>query len=133
MDFDSIWKEAEEAGAKAIKDFSDTHGHDERAGGFDSGACGFAWITIRPARGKFVNWCKAQNKTATAIASEKHGRTYPVKTFGDNGWNGGWVLWSPGAKKYRGQSVDTYEVAARGFAGVLRKHGIDAHVGSRLD
>ena len=120
MDYAAIWNEANEAGAKALAEYTEKYG-------YDRGSCGFAWITIRPARGKFVSWCKNQN--------DEHSKTqkYPNTPFGDNGWSGGWVLWAPGSKGYSGQSVNAIESAAQGFAKVLEQHGIKADVGSRLD
>lgn len=81
----------------------------ETARGLD---CGFAWVVVRPARGPFVNWCKANGK----------GRT---------GHGGGWHFWNPG--KHPTQSIDTKQAGARAFAHVLAAHGIVAEVGSRLD
>lgn len=133
MDFAAIWAEAEAAGQKAIDDFSAKYGTNERAGGYDSGACGFAWVKIRPARGPFVTWCKKQNAAATVAKTAEMGRHYQVTSYGDLAYNGGWEIWSAGSKNYHGQSVDTKEVAARAFAEVLNKHGIKAMVGSRLD
>lgn len=132
-DFAKIWADAEAAGKQAIADFSAQHGANERSGGYDQGPCGFAWIVIRPARGKFVNWCKAQNKIATEIKSAEKGRDWPMTPYGDSHYNGGWCLWQPGSKSYHGQSVSTYEVAARGFAKVLEANGIPCAIGSRLD
>ena len=132
-DFAKIWAEAEAAGKQAIADFSAKYGTNERSGGYDSGACGFAWIVIRPARGKFVNWCKAQNKIATEAKTAENGRTWPMTPYGDNHYSGGWCLWQAGSKDYRGQSVDVYQVAATAFAKVLEANGIPCSVGSRLD
>jgi len=129
-DFAAIWAEAEEAGQRAMRELSDRYSKGASGQGlYDGGACGFAWVNIRPARGKFVNWCKAQNK----IATEAHEKKWPQKTYGDNGWPTGWQLWKPGSKGYHGQSIDMYEAASRAFAEVLIKHGIPATTGSRLD
>ena len=74
--------------------------------------CGFAWVTVKPARGSFVSFCK------------KHG-------IGHSGTYGGWEfsLFSV----YGGQSMDLKEVSCRAFATVLRSHGISCSVGSRAD
>ena len=78
------------------------------------GACGFAWVTVKPARGPFVAWCKSQ------VSRE----------FGHKAYDGGWQFWSPG---YNGQCLSTKELAAVAFCAVLVKHGLKATVGSRLD
>jgi hypothetical protein len=77
--------------------------------------CGFAWVSVRPARGKFVSWCKAQS-----------GREYGRRHEGD-----GWVFWSPG--NYNGQDMDVKRAGAEAFAAVLAEAGIKAVVCSRLD
>lgn len=74
--------------------------------------CGFAWVTIRPARGEFVSYCKRNN-------------------IGDKGWAGGWWIDNPGRAQV--QQVDHKLAGARAFAAVLGKHGLLADVGSRLD
>ena len=82
----------------------------EGARGFD---CGFAWVIVKPAKGPFVAWCKANGK-------------------GKKGYNGGWQFWyslfSVGT-----QSVSVHVEAAEAFAAVLRKYGIEAVTDSRLD
>lgn len=104
-----IYSEAKAAGFLAATEYQATlppEGHR----GLD---CGFAWVIVRPARGPFVTWCK----------NNQHGR---------KGYEPGWHFWysefSIGT-----QSVSVHEKAAEAFAAVLRKHGIEAHVGSRLD
>jgi hypothetical protein len=125
-DFAAIWAEAEAAGQKATEEYTAQYG-------YDGGSCGFAWITIRPARGAFVNWCKEQNRIATEAKTAEHGRPYPERPRGDSGWNGGWVLWRPGSTGYHGQSINVIENAARAFNAVLATHGIVGSLGSRLD
>jgi hypothetical protein len=117
MDYAAIWEQAEAAGQKALAAYTEQYG-------YDRGSCGFAWIEIKPARGPFVTWCKKANAADTSRKSTP---------YGDNGWNGGWVLWAPGTKGYSGQSVNAIEAGARGFANVLEENGIKCHVGSRLD
>jgi hypothetical protein len=133
VDFSEMWAEAEAAGLKAMQDFSAKCTRDVRDGMYDGGACGFAWLVIRPARGPFVSWCKKQNEAETARFSAEKGRPWPCHPKGDNHYNGGWCLWRPGSKGYNGQSIDMYEVAARAFSAVLTKHGIANTFGSRMD
>ena len=68
------------------------------------GLCGFAWINIKPARGKFVTWLKKAD-------------------------NGGYTIW---VSEF-GQSVTRKENYARAFAKVLGDNGITAYNMSRLD
>ena len=75
------------------------------------GMCGFAWINIKPARGKFVTWLKKADI----------GRK-------DN-YYGGYTIW---VSEF-GQSVTRKENYARAFAKVLGDNGITAYNMSRLD
>ena len=75
------------------------------------GPCGFAWINIKPARGKFVNWLKKAGI----------GRT--------DSYYGGYTVW---VSEF-GQSVTRKENYARAFAKVLGDNGITAYNMSRLD
>lgn len=76
--------------------------------------CGFAWVTIRPARGGFVNWCRANKKG------------YRVD------WgSGGWQIMCSGY--HMTQSVSVHMAAADAFAKMLGRFGIKASTGSRLD
>lgn len=74
------------------------------------GLCGFAWINISPARGAFVTYLKSINA-------------------GHKGYYGGYEIW---VREF-GQSVDRKSAFAGAFAEVLRKYGINASAGSRLD
>lgn len=76
----------------------------------EGGVCGFAWITIKPARGKFVSWCK-ENK------------------LGSTSSMGGFTIW---VSEF-GQSMARKEEYARAFAKVLNQHGINAYADSRID
>ena len=75
------------------------------------GVCGFAWVNIKPARGKFVTWMKKNNV----------GRK-------DN-YYGGWTVWVSGF----GQSMARKEDYARAFSKVLGDYGITAYSMSRMD
>lgn len=74
------------------------------------GLCGFAWATISPARGAFVNYLKSRQ-------------------VGSKGYYGGYEIW---VREF-GQSVDRKAAFAGAFRDVLQKYGISASVGSRLD
>lgn len=89
--------------------------------GFD---CGFAWVTVKPAVGPFVTWCKKQIKEVGERSAEAH-------KFGSRGYAGGWTFHCPGS--LRTQSISVHQAAAEAFAKVLNDNGLDAHVASRLD
>ena len=76
----------------------------------DDGACGFAWITVKPANGAFANWAKKNGRMRKAYGG---GVQYWVSEFG--------------------QSVDRKSAFAGAFARVLCEAGINAFAGSRLD
>jgi hypothetical protein len=80
----------------------------------NDGLCGFAWVNIKPARGKFVTWLKSQGI----------GRT--------DTYYGGYTIWSPGGDR-GSQSYERKMAAAAAFAKVLRSYGIEAHASGRLD
>jgi len=75
------------------------------------GVCGFAWVKIRPARGEFVKWCKAN----------KIGRP--------DDYAGGYLI----SMRQGNQSMQRKEAAGIAFAQVLTKHGINAYMESRMD
>ena len=76
----------------------------------DDGACGFAWVKIRPANAKLARWLKAQK-------------------LGHKAYNGGWDV----SVHDFGQSWERKSAAASAMAAVLVKHGIDATYDSRMD
>jgi hypothetical protein len=80
--------------------------------GGDRGACGFAWVEIRPARGILAKALKDTGK-------------------GDKGWNGGIHVWNPA--KAPVQSIYILEQGACAYAALLRNYGINAYANSRLD
>lgn len=113
-------------------------------GAKDEGACGFAWVQVRPARGPFIDFCKAQilvlglkydqagNLRTIAGGTPTHAQWTAAKSFGQrDDHKGGWQFWNPGG--YPGQAVHAKEAAAIAFAAVLTRHGIKAGYGSRLD
>ena len=75
------------------------------------GVCGFAWVNIKPARGKFVKFLKDNNI----------GRK--------DCYYGGYTVWVSGF----GQSLDRKSAYARAFAGVLNENGLKAYSMSRMD
>lgn len=75
------------------------------------GACGFAWVKVRPATSKFARWAKKQGIFDTAH------------------YGGGAQLW---VSDYN-QSIDRKYAYAEAYAAVLRQHGIEAYADSRLD
>jgi hypothetical protein len=96
--------------------------------------CGFAWVVVKPARGKFISYCKEQIEKAylDAPSSEKRvAKSRAESTYGDKHWNGGWCFWSPA--KYNGQSIRFHEAGAKAFAKVLVDNGINAFADSRYD
>jgi hypothetical protein len=64
--------------------------------------CGFAWVKIQPARGRFVAMCKDQDIGYT------------------DDFEGGYVIHNP--SKNMTQWMDAKEVGARAFVEVLKKH-----------
>ena len=75
------------------------------------GMCGFAWINIKPARGKFVKFLKDNDI----------GRK--------DSYYGGYTIWVSGF----GQSMTRKENYARAFVKVLNDNGLKAYAMSRMD
>lgn len=100
---------AELEAKKAAKKF-----FDEKLGGVDQYACGFAWVTVHGVR-----------------SNSRMGKT--LATFGfRKSYSGGLQLWNP-SKAYV-QNVDTLEHGAMAYAKVLKEGlGLEAYAGSRLD
>ena len=102
---------------KAIQEARDealrfTKAYLEQIGG-DNYPCGFAWVTIRPARGPWVNLMKEIGLGKT------------------DSYAGGFMIWNPSG--HHCQNVDAKEKGARAFAAVLAKYGVTCSVGSRWD
>ena len=81
--------------------------------------CGFANISIRPARGAFVKFLKDSK-------------------IGDSGWNGGYRISyydiMPKGHRYgHTQSMDIKEIGCDAFCDALEKYGITAYMESRAD
>ena len=94
---------AEQAAAKFFQ---------EKLGGQDQYACGFAWVTV---------FEKASTRLGRRLKEVGFRKSY----------DGGLQLWNP--SNFRCQNVDTLEEGARAYAEVLKRHGIQAYAGSRLD
>lgn len=83
----------------------------------EGGVCGFAWIVVKPALGKFVKWLK-------------------LNQIGYKNYGGGWAI--PARPEFTknnplAQSLAINEAWARAFAQVLRDNGLDAYAESRMD
>ena len=74
--------------------------------------CGFAWVTIKPARGALVKELKRQG-------------------IGHKGTYGGWQVWNPSGNMT--QDCSAKAAGAMAFAKVLGDHNVNAIAGSRLD
>lgn len=82
------------------------------------GLCGYAWVTIRPARGAFVKFMKSIDK-------------------GRNGYYGGYEISTNVIERETGvnfgQSYERKMAAAEAFAATLQTWGINAVAEGRLD
>ena len=83
-------------------------------GAQDGYPCGFAWVTIKPARGPFVKYLKDVG-------------------VGRKGTYGGYEISSYDVCNWNGQNMYVKEDACRAFVDVLQANGIDARVESRMD
>ena len=106
-----IWHEAKNKAVKAVDDFVAEHG--------EPMYCGFASVSIHPARGKFVSFLKKQG-------------------IGDKGYGGGYRISyydiMPQDHQYaRTQSLDIKEVATEAFRDELKKYGLTVFAESRAD
>lgn len=77
----------------------------------EGGACGFAWVSVRPANSSFANWIKKNNLGKT------------------DSYAGGVSVW---IGDY-GQSLQRKETHAHAMAEALRAEGINAYGQSRID
>jgi hypothetical protein len=76
----------------------------------DSGVCGFAWVSIRPATSSFARWLVKQGLAHKA-------------------YEGGLSIW---ISDYN-QSMERKEAHARAMAEVFRAAGVNAYAASRMD
>ena len=105
-----IWTEACVAGKTAVEEYHAQYG--------EPMYCGFGHVSIRPARGKFVNFLKKVG-------------------VGDLGYNGGYnVSYYDIMDDHplsHTQSLDLKEACVDAFAHVLQKYGLDAWGVGRAD
>lgn len=122
--FEAIWNEAVQAGMNAgrgttpnpmivqqHKNMLDDNSPVVQEWFVGEGACGFAWIVVRPGNSSFAKWAKK-----TKGAKAHYGGGMLVKWVGE--FN---------------QSVARKEAYAAAFANVLQKYGIKAYSDSRMD
>ena len=99
-----IWTEACVAGKIAVEEYHAEYG--------EPLYCGFGHVSIRPARGKFVNFLKKVD-------------------MGSAGYNGGWNVSYYDIMDDHPlsgtQSLDLKEICCDAFAKVLQKYGMDAY------
>ena len=105
---DAIVAEAKTAARQAAEKF-----FQEKLGGVDQYACGFAWVDIFGVKGN----TKLGRALKEAGVSKSH--------------TGAFQIWNP-ANMYV-QNVDTLEAGAEAAAQVFKKYGFTAYAGSRLD
>lgn len=106
---DEAFRAAQAAAAKYFQ---------EKLGGRDQYACGFAWLNIYEYQGKPI---KGNTKLGKLMKQAGIRQDYS-RTF---------QIWNP--SKFPCQNVDTLEAGAEAAAEVFKKHGFTAYAGSRLD
>jgi hypothetical protein len=74
--------------------------------------CGFAWVTIKPARGPLVTYMKSIGAARAA-------------------YGGGVQVWNPAGSMT--QDMSAKYAGAKAFADVLKRYGVNCCPGSRLD
>lgn len=107
---ESVILEATRAAHLAAKKF-----FDEKLGGRDQFACGFAWVTVYGVKGN------------TKLGREllKNGFRKPYGGSGLQWWN---------PSQFPCQNIDTLEAGAEAAAAVIKERlGVEAYAGSRLD
>jgi hypothetical protein len=82
----------------------------------EGGVCGFAYVVIKPARGKFV----------AELKKRKIGSAHYYGGYSASSWE-----FAPSIR--RDQSYERACAAARGAVEVLQSYGINAYVDSRID
>lgn len=110
---DKIWNAALAAASAAAQAENDKLGA-EGSRGFD---CGFAWITIKPARGPLVAYLK----------------NIGVGHSGSYSGGPGYGIWYGELHSIPTQSVSVHQAAANAATEVLKQHGLNAFWSSRLD
>ena len=106
-----IWHEAKNKAVKAVDDYM----KDKEEPMY----CGFANVSIHPARGRFVSFMKK-----AGIGSKGYGGGYRISYYD--------IM--PQDHQYRHtQSMDIKEVACDAFAKELKKYGLTVYSESRAD
>lgn len=100
-----IHNEAVALAQKATQDHHDKQG--------EWGACGFAWVKIRPATQSFARQLKKAG--VVNLAS----------------WNGGYDIWNPSG--HPTQNISSKEAGAVAYARHLESNGVKCYAQSRLD
>lgn len=113
MDLNAIKTEFETAARDGAMKF-----FQEKLGGRDQYACGFAWVNIYPKHKGNTKAGKEERATLRALGFEPN-------------YEKAFQYWNPSRMSV--QNVDTLEAGARAGAEVLRKYGFEAYAGSRLD
>jgi hypothetical protein len=104
----AIVAEAQEAAREAADKF-----FQEKLGGVDQFACGFAWVNIYGIKGN--------TKMGKILKAAGIKQDY-TKAFS---------IWNPSG--HNAQNIDTKEAGAYAAAKVFEKYGFTAYAGSRLD
>ena len=101
------------AEAKIQARIASTNYFNNKLGGRDQMACGFAWVDIFGVKGN------------TRLGKQ-------LKTLGfKKSYTGSYQLWNPA--EFPCQNIDTLEAGAEAAAQVLEQYGFRAYAGSRLD
>jgi hypothetical protein len=119
--YDELWAAAQAAATKAGTECKPTAMLVQQVNPFTGqvlktyepvldGACGFAWVKIRPANSSFARWLKSKN-------------------IGYKAYNGGWDV----SIHAFNQSHERKAAAAQAMAKVLRDAGLDAYSYDRMD
>lgn len=103
--FAQIHAEASMAAAQTTRQFLAQHG--------DRDCCGFAWVT--------VFGVKLNTRLGKAMKAAGFRKAY----------DGGIQLWNPSG--HHTQCITAKEEGAQAYAEVLKKHGLTAYAGSRMD
>ena len=112
---DEIVAEARQAAADAAMKY-----FNEKLGGVDQYACGFAWLEVYRYDGKRISGATRLGKMLKAAGMSK-------QDYGDKAWQ----IWNP--SRLGCQNVDAKEAGARAAAQVFVSHGFEAYAASRLD
>lgn len=114
MDTAAIRKEMETAAFDAANKF-----FQEKLGGVDAYACGFAWVEVYPVHKGNTRAGRDERRILESLGMKKD-------------WTGkAYQIWNP--SRHNCQNVDTKEAGAVAAANVLKKYGFNAYAGSRLD